>query len=107
MRSDESAVECRSLPLGELSVTFVDAGRQLDLGILRTGLQAAATAHALAQRIGRLLLVGRLPRAGAQIVITVDRDPSLDLLERAEQTTAIDHQIAQDREFAHRPQFDL
>ena len=50
---------------------------QLDLQILRAGVEAAAAAHALAERIHLLLRFLRNPRAGALVVIAVGRNPGL------------------------------
>ena len=48
---------------------------KLDLQELRAGLQAAAATHALAVQVGHLLRFLRLPRARAQVVVAVDRQP--------------------------------
>ena len=79
---------------------------QFHLQELRAGLQAAAATHALAVLVGELLLLLRLPRAGAHVVVAVDRHPGLDLLQRGEEPRTVDHQVADDGKLGHRPQLD-
>jgi hypothetical protein len=79
----------------------------LHLQILRAGIETAAAAHALGERIV-LFLVGRADAwAGAHFVVTVGRNPGLHLRQRPEEAAPIDAQVADDWELRHRGQFDL
>src|SRR5208282_5070461 len=58
------------------------------------------------ERIGLLLHFRRLPRAGAEIVSAIHRDPRLHLLQVLEQHAAIDREVANDGKLRERLEGD-
>jgi hypothetical protein len=78
-----------------------------DLQVLRAGVEAAAAAHAFGERIALFLDLGRDARAGADVVVAIDRNPGLVLGQRAKEAGPIDAQVADDRKLGHRGQLDL
>ena len=77
--AQKASVMCCGFACLKLLVAFAFTPRKFDFVVLRAGLQAAAAADALGERINRLLLLGRLPRPRSCIVIAVDGHPAFDL----------------------------
>ena len=107
MGPDKTSVECGLPPLLEIGLRLVVATHRLHLRVLRARLQAAATAHALRQRVGIFLLLRRDPRAGAKVVGAFHGHPRLHFFKPTEQPPSIHHEVADHRKLRHRPQFDL
>src|SRR4029453_18830593 len=87
--ADEAAVVGSVLPLLERFVGFAGVPFDLDLEVVRAGLQTAAAAHALTERVHRFLGSLRNARTWPLVVIAVGRDPGLYFFERPEEPRAI------------------
>lgn len=106
VRSEEVAVKGFVLSLVELEIGFIYVPIEVNSCILRTGFQAATAAHALAERIGSLLFLRRLTRSRSDVVVTIDRNPSLHFFQSSKEAAAVDDQIANHRELGKRTKLD-